>query len=182
MSSEIAEIAKEIDSAENLSLLEKLDKCACQFVECYQQLLTERLLLNSCLDEGYLHLSKARSMMGCASLSITQVPNELESKVRVALNEQENEIDTDLEHKSKKFELVFVNDNAEKIIDEAGEAAKSNKMPPLPSWFGVLTPQNLKTSHKSFARSLYIATSICELQSRLESLKLTYQELMKQKK
>jgi hypothetical protein len=188
----------ETEATTDTGLLEKLDKCASLYIECYEQLLAERAVLDKCLDDAYLHLSKARSVMGCATLSITQIPNELEPNVRVNLIEQNNVslLDEDrLMFKSNKFDLVVGKGEkveSNKKDDEASElsstlenmniSAKSPSKMPLPTWFGVLTPLNLKTSHKSFTSSLSIITSICELQSKLESLRSTYHELLKQKK
>jgi hypothetical protein len=199
-------------SSDSSSLMEKLDKCACLYVECYEQLLAERVMLDNCLDDAYLHLSKARSVMGCATLSITQVPSEIEPSVRVNLTEQNHVSLLDEERlmfKSNKFDLVIEGnvketetiardkDDDEEQNEESSISSNLSNLslsgtshlspsskvaPSLPTWFGVLTPLNLKTSHKSFSRSLYHVAYICELQSKLDSLKSTYQELLKQKR
>jgi hypothetical protein len=193
------EIEQKRKEGANSLLLDKLDKCVSLYIECYEQLLAERVMLDNCLDDAYLHLSKARSVMGCATLSITQIPNELEPSVRVDLGEQNHVSLLDEERlmfKSKKFDLVIGksgsgkdddnNDDASLLSSDLETMAISAKTPskklPLPTWFGVLTPLNLKTSHKSFTSSLSLVTSICELQSKLESLRSTYQELLNQQK
>ncbi|RNA41307.1 coiled-coil domain-containing protein [Brachionus plicatilis] len=151
---------------------QKLDKCACLYIESYQSLLTLRELLNKALDDGYLNLSKARSIVGCTSLSILQIPSELEAKVSIETNEKIDIVKTDdpsvdLEVPSIQFNLSVSNSDSKEI--------------PLPSWFGVLTPLSLKTSQKSFCRSLNLATSICECQTRLNELGKVYQDLLSEK-
>lgn len=152
-------------------LNEQLDTCACQIIESYEELLTQRALLDKCLDQGYLNMSKARSLLGVASLSRLQIPSELEARVRIRVSENEVEkIATDFdgvdfEFKTDKYELVKAN--------EGGESEK------MPTWFGVLTPLSLKTSHKSFCRALYLIVSIGQQQTRLKSLEKRYEELMK---
>lgn len=139
---------------------ERLDEYASAYIECYEKLLSERALLAKCLDDGYLNLSKARSIIGCSSLSIMQVPAELDASIGV--EEETVESDT-VEH--SEYKLVRRNDH------------QQQKLPP---WFGVLTPLSLKSSHQSFSRSLHLITSICELQSKLNSLRLAYTEAKKQ--
>ena len=168
------------------SLLETLDKCAAMYIECYRQLLSERSLLEKCLDDGFLNLSKARSIMGCASLSIMQVPNELECSVRVEVKQEElrskvDESGAEFKIQLDKFQLVNSanEENRDEKSSEESNAPKPAASSPL--WFGALTPQSLKASHKSFARSLHLIASICELQNKLETLAKKYRDLLKQK-
>lgn len=156
---------------------EKLDMLSLMMLECYDEILIKRNLLNTCLDDAFLNLSKARSLIGCSNLSILQVPVELEPNVTVNENEREYETDPDSDIKCKYL-------NYELAIQTKQKTATSSDMeqaiPNLPSWFGVLTPLSLKTSHKSFAQSLYIIKSICELQSKLANLQVVYSDLKKQ--
>lgn len=185
-------------------LNEKLDKCACLMVECYDEILQKRELLNKCLSDGYLNLSKARAIIGCTNLSMLQVPAELEPVVTVDVSEQREFHKTDLEavnlqFETDKFALSIAErskpnvdkKNSDESDDEQDQSNKkqaetkrssaNNNVIPCPNWFGVLTPLSLKTSQKSFSRSLFLIVSLCELQCRLHSLKQTYDDLLKSK-
>lgn len=152
-------------------LNQKLDKCICLYMESYQSLLTLRELLNKKLDDGYLNLSKARSIMGCSNLSALQIPSELEAKVSIETSEKVDITRTD--DPSFHFEYPNINFNL--------SVSTENKQVALPSWFGVLTPLSLKLSQKSFFRSLDVISSLCEYQTRLNILGKTYQQLLSEK-
>ncbi|CAF0754261.1 unnamed protein product [Brachionus calyciflorus] len=163
-----------MDKTEKLNIInEKLDKCICLFVECYQTVLTQRELLNKTLDDGYLNMSKARSIIGCSSLSILQIPSELEAKVTVDIKTDTSLVKTD--DPSVKFE--YPETNFDLIIDNNHEK-KENSSISMPNWFGVLTPLSLKTSQKSFCRSLNLITSLCESQEKLKNLEQIYKALL----
>jgi hypothetical protein len=159
------------------SIDDKLDTCAIMLVECY-----EELLLKECLDIGYLNLSKARSLLGCASLSILQVPKEdLIANVKVIVNEKTNKAEDYFEYNDTEFNLIdmkSLNENTNETKAEAPTILST----PLPNWFGVLTPLSLKTSQKSFSNSLQIIKRICELQAKLVALRTTYKQLLGQSK
>ena len=163
----------QIASTELVSIDEKLDHCACLLVECYEEILRQRSLLNECLDAGFLNLSKARSLLGCASLSILQVPSELDAAVTIDIKEQTALAENYFDYKLLQFDL--------KLNDPKSANNEPNQTIPLPSWFGVLTPMSLKTSQKSFSNSLYLIKSISELQNKLTSLQLVYKRLLSEK-
>lgn len=158
------------------SINEKLDTLTLEILDCYDQILNKRSLLNSNLDDAYLNLSKARSLIGCASLSIMQVPSELEPNVTV------NELETDAicpgnnEIKYKEITYDLVVQSKQKTSDHTDN---KQPIPSLPTWFGVLTPLSLKASQKMFSQSLYTIKSICELQTKLNSLQKSYFDLKK---
>lgn len=151
---------------------QKLDKCVCMYIESYQSLLTLRELFNKALDDGYLNLSKARSIIGCSNLSVLQIPSELEPKISIETSEKIDIIKTD--DPNVDFELKNIQFNLSATGSDSKEAR-------LPNWFGVLTPLSLKTSQKSFSRSLNLASCIAECQIRLNSLGNFYQDLLSEK-
>jgi hypothetical protein len=161
------QLQKEPKSDDLPSLCQKLDKCAIEYVECYGQILTQRALMEESLNDAYLNMSKARSLIGCTSLSSLQIPPELTPHARVELNDDDSDYD--------QFNLVFGSNTEQK------DDAKSLTCSPFPKWFGVLAPLSLKTSHKAFSRSLNMAVSLCELQSKLKSLEKEYKQLMSEK-
>lgn len=149
------------------SLCEKLDKCTIDYVECYGQILTQRALLDESLGDAFLNLSKARSLIGCTNLSTLQIPPELTPYAHIELNSDEEGHD--------EFNLVFSS------ATEQNDDAKRLTCSPFPKWFGVLAPLSLKSSHKSFSRSLNLAVSLCELQSKLKYLEKEFNELTDEK-
>ena len=190
------------------------------YMSCYEELLANRTLLDKCLDDAYLNMSKARSLVGCSNLSILQIPvdeltakydinvskNQISEPIEIGNNKGANdhrlEIDTldfnlsvrheppvkEKEENDKKgnqdddndddFEKVKTSDvedneegeetNCERNKKDASKLNKLYDLNKMPSWFGVLTPLSLKTSHKAFCRSLNIITAICEQQTRLK--------------
>ena len=191
------------------SVRERLDKCCTMYVETYQSLLEQRSLLNKTLDDGYLNLSKARSIMGCTSLSILQVPVEMDARVNVdvapsQIEEQCDDVDgLSVKLDSLHFHLGYVKqpvvetvvakeadvddfdvvDKSELADEEEEEKPKKTPVDPskLPTWFGLLTPLSLKQSHKAFSASLSLVTSVSELQTRLIGLEELYKQLIKEK-
>ena len=155
---------------------EKLDTIALEIIDCYDQILKRRSILDSSLDDAYLNLSKARSLIGCASLSIMQVPSEIEPNVTV--NERESDAictgDSQIKYKEISYDLMVK--SKQKTNDDT---ENKQPFPSMPTWFGVLTPLSLKTSQKMFSQSLYTIKSICELQTKLTSLQTLYFDLKK---
>ena len=175
-------------------LNEKLDLVATALVECYEKLLSERKLLDTCLNDGYLNLSKARSQVGCAHLSIMQIPAEelkpfvtveiKSSNTSTALDESK---DIRIDYSTHSFDLQFEeNDedpkkNDEKEGDEIKFDAKSKKKyAPLTKWFGAFPSLSLRQSQTAFSNSLFIIKNIADLQAKLKSLHSLYKDLLTQ--
>ena len=131
---------------------EQLDILAISFVECYQDILFNRELLNNSLDDAYLNLSKSRSLIGCNNLSLLQIPNEIESS-------------------------LFIDDSHDtfKLLTHDSDLKKNC------SWFGLFTPLSLKTSQKSFFNSVEIIINLCNLNSKLKSIENEYKKLLEKK-
>lgn len=94
------------------SVCERLDRVVAESIETYQSLLEKRSLLNKTLDDGYLNLSKARSIMGCANVSMLQVPAEMDARVNVQVAPSQIEAQCDDvvdEELSVKFESLNFN-------------------------------------------------------------------------
>ena len=141
-------------------LNQKLDICASEIIECYQEILSERVILEKFLTDGFLNMSKARSIMGCSSLSQLQIPqNEMETQIRVnEYYEEKNNV------KTVRFDMENTNKNST-----------------TPKWIAPFSPLSLKNSQKDFTRSLNIIVSVAEKQIRLEALRNTYRDLLKNK-
>jgi hypothetical protein len=158
----------QVDAVEESSAIcEALDEHTVEYIECYGQLLFYHDLLDQCLNEGFLNMSKARSLIGCVNLSMLQIPSELSADVHVAVKYKTNERDPSFGYAS--FEML---DNEE----ENGDTSKK-----FPKWFGVLAPLSLKTSHKSFCKSIDIIGKLCEQQSRLKSIEKVLEHLTAKK-
>lgn len=158
-----------------ISLNEKLDQCAELLVSTYNEILIVRDSLSEQLDNGFINMSKARSLLGCSGLSAMQIPAELESKITVEVVEHNQRTVSGFEYKDLEFNLDINNYN--KNSEEQMEA----KYAPLPSWFGALPPMSLKNSHMSFSSSIHTIKSLCELQTKLHYLQIAYKQLLAEK-
>jgi hypothetical protein len=67
----------------DLPINEQLDKLTLLMIECYDDILTHHTLLEQCLNEAHLNLSKARSLIGCTNLSLLQIPADLNALVKI---------------------------------------------------------------------------------------------------
>ena len=170
-----------MSNIEQSTLKEKLDTCAILCVETYNELLAQRTRLNEQLDNGFINMSKARSIMGCASLSSMQLPSEITPSVLVDVVEsKQNEID--FEYNQTNFNLKIANiKKSNETVEETAEKKMTVSNIPLPSWFGFLTPMSLKSSQKSFCSSFETIKYISELQAKLQDLQNLYTDLLKQK-
>lgn len=68
---------------EDLSTNEQLDKLALLMLECYDDILAHHTLLEQCLNDAHLNLSKARSLIGCSNLSLLQIPLDLDASLHI---------------------------------------------------------------------------------------------------
>ncbi len=182
---------QEIDGLPNLSALsieesknEKLDLVVTLLVESYEKLLSERKLLDECLNDGYLNLSKARSQLGCANLSLMQIPAEdhnlkpfvtievTNTKKAVTSNETK---DVNIEFSSMTYDLMYDQDESNSKGTEKKEA-KDNLAPQI-KWFSAFPPLSLRQCQKSFSKSIVIIKNICDLQAKLKVLNDLYNSL-----
>ena len=167
---------------------EKLDLVVTLLVKCYEQLLGERKLLEETLNDGYLNLSKARSQLGCANLSIMQVPAEDHNLKPFVTVEVKNEMKTVRSDEEKNininfsatvFDLVYHKDEIKSIDAEKKESTE--KSAPQIKWFAAFPSLSLRQSQKGFSKSIVIAKNIAELQAKLNVLYDLYKSLNSQK-
>ena len=158
---------------------EQLDACALSMLDCYEEILTQRSLLEKSLDDAYLNMSKARSILGCAQLSALQLPAELKPSVTVSLTKKHAATEAANAELQLKDELKFALD----VEQPRGNSPTDAQTPPTcPSWFGALAPLSLRNSQRLFYKSLCVANSIAELQTRLSALQFTYKQAFIEKK
>lgn len=144
---------------ENLN--KKLDTYASKMIECYQAILFERKLLENYMQDGYLHMSKARSLMGTANLSQLQIPQDkMEAEIRVEYDQE----DFDDHVKTFQFNLV--------------DMKRSDS---VPKWLGAFAPNSLNQSRNAFSRVINLVLSIAEKQNQFLELETAYKTLWKEK-
>jgi hypothetical protein len=164
---------------------EKLDLVVTLLVKCYEQLLGERKLLEESLNDGYLNLSKARSQLGCANLSIMQVPAEdhnlkpfvtVEVKNEMKTVRSDDEKNININFSATVYDLVYHKDEIKSI-----DAQSTEQSAPQIKWFAAFPSLSLRQSQKGFSKSIVIAKNIAELQTRLNVLYDLYKSLNSQK-
>lgn len=140
------------------SLCEEIDKLTVNYLEEFGHLLACKQLLDDTIKQGYFNLSRARIIMGVNNLSSLQYS---EREPMVA---------------STKVSISSTDSfNIEKSID------KENSDDAL-KWFGLLTPNVLKQSQKSFQQTIDLALEACKRKENILELKEKIQELLNKKK
>jgi D-tyrosyl-tRNA(Tyr) deacylase len=169
------------DECDEWSIDEQLDKCVELMIDCYTKLLEKHDSLNDCLNQAFLKMSKARSLMGCHNVSMLQIPTEtLKPLVAVDLHQSTRTCEINklvsLNHDHTQFELKkFTNENDELVTSDFDLNI------PMPKWFGVLTPTSLRESQKSFVKSFLSISALCELQTQYKHLEILYKNLLAKK-
>ena len=168
-------------------LNEKLDLAVTLLVGTYEQLLSERKSLDECLNDGYLNLSKSRSQLGCANLSIMQIPAEdhnLKPFVTVEVNNKSNTVksneikNVNIDFASLAYDLVYNKDDVKSTDTEKKESTEL--LAPQIKWFAAFPSLSLRQCQKSFSKSIVIIKNICELQAKLKVLYDLYNSLKNQ--
>jgi hypothetical protein len=139
------------------ALCEQIDKLTINYLEEFGHLLACKQLLDDTIKQGYFNLSRARIIMGVNNLS------------RLQYSEKDPMI------ASIKIEISSVPFDIEKEVDkEHGDDALK--------WFGLLSPNVLKQSQKSFQQTIDLALEACKRQANVLQLKTKIEELLKEKK
>ncbi len=139
------------------SLCEQIDKLTINYLEEFGHLLSCKQLLDDTIKQGYFNLSRARIIMGVNNLS------------RLQYSEKDPMIaSTRISILSSPFEI-------EKQIDKehCDDTLK---------WFGLLSPNVLKQSQKSFQQTIDLALEACKRQENILCIKSQIEELLKEKK
>ena len=175
-------LKKQKDENDEWTIDEQIDKCVELMVDCYTKLLDEHNSLNDCLNEAFLKMSKARSLIGCNNLSMLQVPTEsLQPLVAVDLCQSTRTCQIDeqvsFQHEHTQFELKKLNHENDELIS----TCQFDLNIPMPKWFGVLAPTSLRESQKSFVKSFQAISTLCELQTQYKHLENLYKNLLAKK-
>ncbi|CAF2351916.1 unnamed protein product [Rotaria sp. Silwood2] len=140
------------------SLCEQIDKLTIDYLEEFGHLLACKQLLDDTIKQGYFNLSRARVIMGVNNLS------------RLQYSEKDPMIAS-----TKIFLTSSSPFNIEKQIDKehSDDALK---------WFGLLSPNVLKQSQKSFQQAIDLALEACMREKNILQLKSQIEQLLKEKK
>ena len=138
------------------SLCQRIDQLTINYLEEFGHLIACKQLLDDTIKQGYFNLSRARIIMGVNNLS------------RLQYSERDPMIAaTKISISSTPFEI-------EKQLDKehSDDALK---------WFGLLSPNVLKQSQKSFQQTIDLALETCNRQEKISQLKEQIEELIKEK-
>jgi hypothetical protein len=138
------------------SICEQIDKLTINYLEEFGHLLACKQLLDDTIKQGYFNLSRARVIMGVNNLSRLQYsekdPMTASTKISISSSPFQVEKQIDKEH-----------------CDDALR------------WFGLLSPNVLKQSQKSFQQTIDLALEACRRQENLSELKIKIKQLLKEK-
>ncbi|CAF1022785.1 unnamed protein product [Rotaria sp. Silwood1] len=138
------------------SLCKQIDKLTIDYLEEFGHLLACKQLIDDTVKQGYFNLSRARVIMGVNNLSSLQYS---EKDPMIA---------------STKIFITSSPFNIEKQINKehCDDALK---------WFGLLSPNVLKQSQKSFQQTIDLALEACIRQKNILQLKNQIEKLLKEK-
>ncbi len=138
------------------SLCEQIDKLTINYLEEFGHLISCKQLLDDTIKQGYFNLSRARIIMGVNNLS------------RLQYSEKDPMI------ASTKVSISSLPFDIEKELDKehCDDALK---------WFGLLSPNVLKQSQKSFQQTIDLALEACRRQENILELKNKIEQLVKEK-
>ena len=138
------------------SLCKQIDKLTIDYLEEFGHLLACKQLLDDTVKQGYFNLSRARIIMGVNNVS------------RLQYSEKDPMI------AATKISISSIPFDIEKQIDkEHGDDALK--------WFGLLSPNALKQSQRSFQQAIDLILETCRRQENILRLKTKLQELLKEK-
>ena len=139
------------------TLCEQIDKLTINYLEEFGHLLASKQILDDTIKQGYFNLSRARVIMGVNNLSRLQYSekNPMTASTKISISSDPFAIDKETDH------------------EHADDTLK---------WFGLLSPQVLKQSQKSFQQTIDLALEVCQRQDKICQLKAELQRLLKEKK
>ncbi|EZA51337.1 hypothetical protein DMN91_002329 [Ooceraea biroi] len=149
------------------TLSEEIDKLILQNLDLMEEKICKNLEMEQLLKGGHIELAKTKYIRGKENISMLQVPNN-EDTVTSLFDLETLEVLDD--NYADRFDI-----NLKKLNGKADEPKDPIK------WFGLLVPQNLKTSQQCFQRSIYLAVSIANIQANLVSLTSKLEKLYTQK-
>jgi len=135
-------------------LKELMDKVILQTMELVEEDVTLKISIEKVTNEGALLIAKTRYAQGPNAVSASQLPADSdearEFKALKTLSRLQNELE------SSEFEL------------ETHEVDKSTfHVEPL-NWFGILTPQSLKTARERYEKALDLVIESANVEQRLK--------------
>ena len=138
------------------SICQQLDQLTVEYLDEFGHLLACKQLIDDTVKQGYFNLSRARIIMGVNNVS------------RLQYSEREPMI------ASTRVSIASPSFDMEKHVDKehVDDALK---------WFGLLSPNVLKQSQKSFQQSVDLSLEACQRQEKILQLKTKIENLMKEK-
>lgn len=136
---------------------EEIDELLLHKLDLMEEKVRANILMETSLKDGYIELAKAKYIRGKESISILQIPNNEDTVV--SLFDLETKVTEENGDTTACFDISLKesNDQVDKLTD------------PI-KWYGVLVPQNLRNSQKSFQQSVYLATKVANIQVELISV------------
>lgn len=140
------------------ALSREIDELLLYKLELIEEKIRGNIQMEILLKDGYIELAKAKYIRGKENIGILQVPSNTDVMVSL-FNLETTEISENDNTVPSTFDISLKTSNNE--VDCPSDPIR---------WFGVLVPQNLKTSQKRFQESVYLAIKIANIQVQLVSV------------
>jgi len=189
-------MSTEIEQPTSHQICRRLDWLAMRSLELSEDILSERVALDSEMKDAYINMAKSRYSMGNWSVGTSQLPTEqatVEPLYRVCRHDGSPFAEFHLTSTKNEDSVgetqpeLRKRGKSEKKEDQNGEVEeeeckKKDKLQRDPlAWFGILVPATLKESQKGFQRSLHRLCKLATFQNELHMLSIEYKDLMESK-
>ncbi len=172
----------------------QLDELAMQLLSLCQSLVDAKLVLETCMKEGFINLAHSRYSMpgGPSTISKLQLPNEdwepFEANSKVSLSQcVRQEIDVKFNYLSLE---TLPSSRVENLSSNLVSRSKKQERERNPTekakqplrWFGVLVPNSMRQSQKNFTKAIEFSVEAINIQNEIRGLMGKRQMVLRQLK
>ena len=151
-------------------LCQKVDEALRAYLRCVDSYQTAQAEVEAACKAGVMDMSRARRSMGQSGRAVSQLqyPARIKSRVRVTVDE------------NREGGVIQIDRDPARSIEADADLEPVGGGDPI-RWFGVLVPQHLRSSQKSFVRGLESAVLAANAAVEMQAHYARYQELLAQK-
>ncbi|XP_065909393.1 coiled-coil domain-containing protein 115-like [Dysidea avara] len=181
---------------------DKIDRVIIEFFAALKELGELRRRYDNAVENGYLHMAKARYSMGASSVGKLQYDTIMSPSSLVDTVDNTHECSDD-SGGPVFFVINTASDNDmscdsgvtqlrrrvvdEKKVETVGPLQQEISKPHIPvkdplKWFGLLVPPSLRTAQKNFIEAVDLSCQLSSAQAKVEHYRKLYLVLAKDKK